>query len=502
MSGKRPVPALEAAVLLAAALLAAGSAGAEETNRWHVDGRAAVARAQALAPSPRPGPARNVVLFLGDGMGVTTITAARILQGQRRGEPGEENLLAFERLPHVAMIKTYNTNQQTPDSAGTMTAIVTGAKTRAGVISVDEHVPRGDFAAVAGHSLPTLFEQAEDRQLATGVVTTAHVSHATPACAYAHAPERGWEDDSRLSEEAREAGFPDIARQLVEWPHGDGLDVVLGGGRRHFLPRTAADPEHGDSRGTRGDGRDLTAEWAARPPGVYIWNRAGFDAVRAETGPRLLGLFQPSHMQFELDRPADPAGEPSLAEMTGMAIEILSRKPGGYVLLVEGGRIDHGHHLGNAHRALADTIAFSDAVQTALERTSREDTLIVVTADHGHVLTIGGYSVRGNPILGLVVENGGDGKPATDTKGRPYTSLGYENGPGYRMQRPDLEKVDTTAPDFIQEASVPLRSETHSAEDVPAYADGPRAYLIHGVQEQSYLYHAMVEALGWNDPKP
>ena len=113
-----------------------------------------------------------------------------------------------------------------------------------------------------------LFEQAEQRGLATGLVTTTHVTHATPACLYAHAPERSWEDDGRLPDEARQADFPDIARQLLEWPHGDGLDVVLGGGRRHFLPKDRTDPEHADSRGMRRDGRDLAAEWAARPPGV------------------------------------------------------------------------------------------------------------------------------------------------------------------------------------------------------------------------------------------
>ena len=159
------------------------------------------------------------------------------------------------------------------------------------------------------------------------------------------------------------------------------------------------------------------------------------------------------------------------------------------------------HHAGNAHRALADTVAFSDAVRAAMELTDPSKTLVIVTADHGHVFTIGGYAVRGNPILGLVVQHHSDGEPAEDTQGRPYTSVGYQNGPGHRATRPDLSEVDTTAPDFLQEASVPLRSETHSAEDVPVYASGPRAYLFHGVQEQSYLYHAMVEALGWK-PRP
>jgi alkaline phosphatase len=248
-------------------LQAAAPAAADETeNPWFTSGRRAVAEAKALAPAA--GPAKNLILFVGDGMGLTTVTAARMLEGQLHGRPGEENLLAFERLPYVSLSKTYNTNQQTPDSAGTMTAITTGAKTRAGVLGVDETVMRGDVAGVEGHRLRTLFEEAETRGLATGVVTTTTVTHATPAACYAHSPERGWEDDSRLSPAAREVDHPDIAQQLVEFRDGDGLDVVLGGGRAPFLPRSAEDPEHPGKQGARRDGRDLVAEWTAqgRPP--------------------------------------------------------------------------------------------------------------------------------------------------------------------------------------------------------------------------------------------
>jgi len=490
------------AVLLAATL-AAGAASADE-NPWFAAGREAVQRARGLRPDERP--AKNVILFLGDGMGLSTVTAARILEGQLRGERGEENWLAFERLPHVSLVKTYNTNQQTPDSAGTMTAIVTGSKTRAGVIGVDERVARGDAAGVAGHELRTLFETAEQRGVSTGIVTTTRVSHATPAGVYGHSPERGWEDDASLSEAARDIDFPDLTRQLVEWPYGDGLDVVLGGGRRTFLPRRSKDPEQPGVTGSRRDGRDLIAEWLARRPGsVYVWNRAGFDAVPESTS-RLLGLFEPDHMKFEHDRSGDIAGEPSLAEMTSKAIGILSRNPKGFLLLVEGGRIDHAHHLGNAYRALTDTIAFSDAVRAALERTDPDETLIVVTADHGHVLSIAGYPTRGNPILGQVVSNDERGEPqavpAPDDNGRPYTTLGYQNGPGWQEPRPDAGPVDTTAPDYRQAAAVYMRAETHSGEDVPVYAGGPGSYLFQGVQEQSYLYHALVEALGWGREAP
>ena len=214
---------------------------ADAAEAWAAQGQAALARAEAL--TLRRGPARNVVVFIGDGMGLSTVTAARILEGQAAGQPGEEHALAFEGFPHVALIKTYNTNQQTPDSAGTMTAMMTGAKTRAGVLGVDGSVPRGDAGAVEGHRLRTLFEEAEERGLATGIVTTASVTHATPAACYAHAPDRGWEGDTNLPAGAQEIDFPDIARQLVECPHGDGVDVVLGGGRRFFLPRETPDLE-------------------------------------------------------------------------------------------------------------------------------------------------------------------------------------------------------------------------------------------------------------------
>lgn len=495
-------------------------------DAWLKAGQDAVR--EASAEQIAPGPARNVILFLGDGLGITTVTAARILEGQRRGASGEENLLSFERFPYTAFSKVYTTDDQTPESAGTMTAIVTGAKTRSAVLSVDETVRRGDFKAAAQHELVTILERAEQRGLWTGIVTTTTVTHATPAATYAHSPDRDWEDDSRLPPAARAAGFPDIARQLIELPHGDGIEVVLGGGRASFQPRSAPDPEYPLRKGARLDGRDLTQEWIrSRPRSAYVWNQEQLDAIDPAATDHLLGLFESSHMQFEADRPRDAAGEPSLSQMTSKAIDLLARHPGGFFLMVEGGRIDHGHHASNAYRALDETIEFSNAVRVALEKTDPKQTLIVVAADHGHVFTIGGDAKRGNDILGKVYRSedykgGGTGKPALDATGRPYTTLGYQNGPGYTgasaeqpegpkrfphggtgyrpatKGRPDLGPVDTAAPSYLQEASVPLSGETHSGEDVPVYATGPGAQLFRGVREQNYFYHAMVEALGWN----
>lgn len=462
--------------------------------------------------------ARNVILFIGDGMGISTVTAARILAGQQQGGTGEEYVLSFEQFPNTALSKTYNVDMQVPDSAGTMTAMMSGLKTRAGVIGVSPAIERGDCAGTAAASVPTLLEQAEARGLATGVVTTARITHATPAATYAHAANRDWEADTMMLPGVRALGCKDIALQFVEFDHGDGIEVALGGGRAAFAPATMADPE-GDT-GYRSDGRDLIAEWRARyPKGRYVWNTETFEAAVAARPPKLLGLFEASHMEFEADRVTDVGGEPSIAEMTAAAIELLSTHPKGYFLMVEGGRIDHGHHAGNAYRALTDAIAMAEAVAVADRMTDVADTLIIVTADHSHTLTIAGYPARGNPILGKVRLPSGE--YARDANGQPYTTLGYRNGPGALQasdsqgaglkryphvprgfdgavpERPDLTDVDTTDPNYLQEALVPMAAETHTGEDVPVYARGPGADRVKGVIEQNRVYHLMRAAFGW-----
>jgi len=233
-----------------------------------------------------------------------------------------------------------------------------------------------------------------------------------------------------------------------------------------------------------------------------VWNKADFEAIDAKKTKRLLGLFERSHLEYEIDREKDTAGEPSLSDLTTKAIDILSKNEKGFFLMVEGGRIDHAHHAGNARRALTDTIAFSDAVKTALDKVNLEETLIIVTADHSHVFTIAGYPTRGNDILGKVISNDAQGNAAEsyslDDNGLPYTTLSYANGPGYRGPgaRPDLTDIDTTDVAYLQEALLPLSSETHAGEDVAVFATGLSAHLIRGVQEQTISFYVIAKALG------
>jgi len=495
----------------------------ETSADWYQSGAArAVANRdqllQALLNAHRP--AKNIILFVGDGMGPVTVTAARIYAGQKQGHSGEEHTLAFETLPHSALVKTYNVDQQVSDSAGTMTAIITGVKTNAGMISVGPETTRG--VCGSGPELMTALEYAELAGMATGVVSTARITHATPAATYAKSPERDYESDADADSMSKPGDCKDIATQLIEldqreYPQHarqiDGIEVVLGGGRRNFLPAAAG--------GRRQDGHDLIKRWQQRnPDGHYVSTGSALAQLEAASDQgRLLGLFSDSHMAYELDRASHAdIDEPTLAAMTAAAIRRLQTDADGFVLHVEAGRIDHAHHATNPIRALEDVLALDAAVARALQLTDAEETLIIVTADHSHVISMAGYPTRGNPILGKVMGNDMQGQPLGEPKldadGYPYTTLGYINGigfaqlPGMRTAdaiygladhdadalprgRVDLRAVDTTAEGFHPPTLVPLGGETHGGEDVAVYASGPGASLLDGVIEQHVIYHVM-----------
>ena len=199
---------------------------AVEKNLWFASGQDAIER--RLAQKIKVNAAKNVILFIGDGMGVSTVTAARIFDGQTKKGLGEENILSFEAFPNLALVKTYNANQQVPDSAGTASAMHTGVKTRAGVLGISGEARRGNCKEALVHVVPTLGELIKGQGKALGIVTTARLTHATPAAVYAHTPERDWEADIDLSSVAKQGGCHSIARQFVDFKGG--VDVAFGGG--------------------------------------------------------------------------------------------------------------------------------------------------------------------------------------------------------------------------------------------------------------------------------
>lgn len=457
------------------------------TSSSLADGSAAIQERLKYKPNTRR--AKNVILFVGDGMGISTLTAGRILEGQMAGGSGEENLLSFERFPNTALVKTYNVDAQVPDSAGTATALNSGIKARIGSINTGPNHNQEICKGMMDDAPVPFAHYAEKLGLSTGVVSTARLTHATPATVYAHSPIRRWEADVNLTDEAKENGCLDIAAQITSDMGGNGLEVALGGGRSKFLPA-------GEGAGVRLDGKNIPALWTqGREKAKYITTAAELKSIDADSTDHILGLFNDDHMSFNAMRPDE---EPSLADMTEAAIKALSKNKKGYYLMVESGRIDHGHHGGNAFSALTETVALSEAVKKALELVDTKDTLILVTADHSHAFTISGYPKRGNPILGLVVPahppNSTDPTLAED--GKPYTTVGYQNGPGaIQGERKTLTQEEVLEPTFQQQAAYPTRSETHGGEDVALFAVGPWSHLVKGTIEQNVVFHIMDHAL-------
>ncbi|MGD9509834.1 MAG: alkaline phosphatase [Geminicoccaceae bacterium] len=482
----------------AALALVAGQARAEDARLVQGDDpyfKQAQGQLQRILTQPRnTNQAKNVILVVGDGMGFSTVTAARIFEGQQRGVDGESNILAWEAFPHMAASKTYSSDAQITDSAPSAVAMTTGVKTINDVMGINHTSKLDSCDDQKNKAVTTLWEMAESIGMSTGLVTTATATHATPGATYSHIASRDWESDAAMPPEAIAAGCADIARQLVEMRYGDGLEVAMGGGRANFLPDTVDDPEDEGKKGKRKDGRDLTKAWLERygNSGAFVWNQEQFDQLDPANVDHVLGLFEMSHMEFDYDRPKDKAGEPSLAEMAGKAIDILSKNPEGFVLLVEGGRVDHGSHAGNAFRTLTDAVALNEAVKTILRKVDLDETLVVVTGDHSHTLTIAGYAKRGNPILGISI--GVDGEPMLGLDAKPYTTVSFANGPGGQQkgqERPAVTMEEATDPDYIQQTLVPMRSETHGGEDLGIYAIGPWSHLFQGTVEENYTFHVM-----------
>lgn len=448
------------------------------------------------------GEAKNVIFFLGDGMGPTTVTAARIYKYK---EEGELNMEKLDGKTRTARVKTYSNDAQTTDSAPSMAAYMTGVKMNNEVLSMSADTkaikPTGADsncpAAGNGAAVDTILELAKAKGKSVGAVTTTRVTHATPAATFSHICHRDAENNIAAQAVIGGVGYNSKL--------GAGLDVLLGGGRDNFLPLVATT----NGKGKRTDGRDLIAEMQTQG---YSWANSGTSlaAIDAKKTTKLFGLFNASHMEYELDRVKKNIDEPSLSAMTLKAIDVLGQNSQGFFLMVEGGRIDHALHGTNAKRVMEDAIAFDDAIKAALEEMKKRDpelknTLIVITADHDHTMTFNGYGKRGSDVLGTV-KSYKDGKELLDVDGKNYTTLVFGNGPNRPATRNTLiegnaDNTQVLHDDYLQESAVKvgLGGETHGGGDVMLFATGAgvASKTFKGTIDNTKVFNLIKTAFGF-----
>jgi len=287
-----------------------------------------------------PGGPGNIILFIGDGMGVAHLTAARIACGK----------LHMERFEVAGLLTTWSSDELVTDSAASATAMATGVKTRNGSISVDP----------GGNPLKTVIEFAEEKGMRTGLVSLCSVTHATPAAFASHVADR--EDNL------------EIARQMAL----GGVDVLIGGGLEYFLPATA-------EGSARTDTCDPLAALRERMAVV-----TSIDELREFGGKGSVAAF------LAQNHPG-PVGERdyTLAELTNIAVTALSSRGNGFFLMVEGSQIDWEAHDNNAGGVVLETVDFDRAVGAGIDFAARDGgTLVIVTADH----ETGGFAVLGGSL--------------------------------------------------------------------------------------------------------
>jgi len=387
--------------------------------------------------------AKNVILLIGDGMGFPQLTLARIDKARENLSDYASVELFMDGMKQTGYVSTFSANSFVTDSAPAATAMATGHKTNNGVIGQDATaVPK----KMDGKNLTTILELAEKAGLSTGLITTTRITHATPAGFYAHVDNRDNESE--------------IADQLSK----SNVEVILGGGLQYFVGKNDSVPTGKESK--RNDDRNLLADFASQGY-AFVYNGTAFQKVDAKKTEKLLGLFESSHLQYELERQSAKEMDPSLAEMTEKAIGILSKNSKGFFLMVEGGRIDHAGHERNLSKIVPDTLAFDEAVKTALDfATQKNDTLVIVTADH----ECGGLVLQPE---NLVEYEGG----VID----PIFASGTARTPGPRY-------------DFITE----MEEATHTAVDVPVMASGPGAEKVSlGKLDNTQIFEIMKEAFGF-----
>lgn len=453
--------------------------------------------------------ARNVILFVGDGLSMAHRTAARMLsKGMVEGRYSGE--LAIDDMPHMALVSTAGTDSIVTDSANSMSAYTTGHKSC--VNAMGAYCARNKSGL--GHpKVETVAELVKRRNsgMAVGVVTNTEIEDATPAGMVAHV--------------RRRSDYDDIVRMFFEVKP----EVMLGGGSAYFLPKS-------DPAGKRKDEENYLEKFKAAGY-RHVATASEMKAAAAEPGTRrVLGLFHVSNLDGALDRNLLKKGtvpkypdQPDLADQTQAAIDILSKGPNGFVLMVESGMIDKYSHALDWERAVYDTIMLDNAVAVAKRFAGqRDDTLIVVVPDHAHPVSIIGTYDDARPgervrdKMGVYNEAkfpnypkaGPEGYPPSIdvtrrlafvfagfpdhcTSGKPY--LGGPFRPTESKENKAVANETFCTPEAMRmQGNLPFTQPqgVHAADDVVLTAMGPGAELFRGRVDNTRVFRVIATALG------
>ncbi|WP_433957071.1 alkaline phosphatase [Cytobacillus horneckiae] len=392
---------------------------------------------------PNKGKAKNVIFMIPDGYSTSYATNYRWYKGE---ETVLDSML-------VGMQRTYSANSKVTDSAAAGTAMATGVKTNNGMISTSPD----------GKELETVLEAAEKNGKSSGLVATSTITHATPAVFASHVASR--------------ADEAEIAPQLLD----NDVDVILGGGKNYF-PETLLNDAKKDGY-------------------KYVSNKNELKNMKKTN--KLIGLFADEGMAPELDR--DETNQPSLADMTKSALDVLKRDKNGFFLMVEGSQIDWAGHDNDAAWAMKDSEAFEDAVAEAVKFAKKDgNTLVVVTGDHDTGgMSVGGYGKGdANPEILRNVTATGDymanelNKKRSNVKKvvKKYTSLDLTNDEANRIKLAENPSMEINKV-ISERALVGWTSTGHTGTDVPLYAYGPGSDLFAGLHENTDLPVMIAKAM-------
>lgn len=396
----------------------------------------------------------NVIFIVPDGFSYAVWSSVRYMS------VGSQGLTALDRFPHSARYSTSAYDSWITDSAAGITAIMTGHKCANGILSQDSTAV---YKKSSGNDIQTLMEYAATQGMATGIITNTSIYHATPAGCYAHEFDRG--------------AYANIVSQLIDGEFTP--DIIMGGGRQYMFPADYADPESGKLC-SRKDDRNITAELEKKGY-KYFDSQSGFEEWNTDTDKKALGLFDYSHMLYEMDRKDDKLGEPSLWEMTEKTLNTLDGAEKGFFLLVEAGKIDHAAHGIEEPEFLYECFTFDKTLKVVLDfLENNPNTLVLAATDHG----CGGANGIGFR----------DSSGIVDTDGFPGVYTHNE-----KELFPDSLKV--AEPIVIGWASNPLSMEidtvkydyrsTHTAEDGIAFAAGYSSENLNGYISNTDLYNIM-----------